>query len=438
MASAYPSLRWWILPFLRSRIWTVRGIENLPSDGGFIIVANHQSWLDSAILAAAIYRRLRKPLKFVSQSKKWGAIGGMPIDDNDRSKVLDRAFDFLQQGYPVAIFPEGNSNKMPELRTGKTGAARLALRTGLPVIPAGIKGTRGVAAWRAVMWFFSLVQPCHVEIGQSFTFQKTEIRDEESELLHTTTDTILQHISELSGKPMPGEGPALGQRGILWFFLWRLARPFAQWRVRIKGAENLPRSGPFIVAANHGSYFDAPALALAVFHATGLQAMFPTKASVAEIFEHYAGRGGLNALGMLPLDKSDKSKVLGPAIQHLRHGGVIGIYPEGMRNKPKVNPNWRTEMLKGKTGAARLVIATGVTIVPVGIKAPKGLGVAEAILKAFLPWNFIRVTFGPPVKLTTVPADLETATKDDLDRLTAEIMRSIAALTGLKYSHYHG
>ncbi len=435
MKSPYRLAAYTILPLLRSRIWTVRGLDNLPKDGGFILVANHQSWLDSAIVAAAVYRRLKKPLKFISQSNKWGVFGGMTIDNHDRSKVVDQALQFLNDGYPVVIFPEGNSNKQPELRMGKTGAARLALRSGLPVVPVGIKGTRGVAAWRAMLWFLALIRPCHIEIGSPISWPKTNLSHEETELLQTTTDRILQDISQLSGKPMPGQGPTLGQRGILWFILWRLARPLIQWRVRIKGAEHLPVDGPFIVAANHNSYFDAPTLAAAVFHVTGIQPMFPTKASVAEKFERYTGRGALNALGMLPLDNTDKSKILVRTIDHLQRGGVIGIFPEGTRNKPKINPNWQTEMLKGKTGAARLVISTGVKIIPAAITAPPGFGIVGAVVKALLPWNFLYVTFGSPVAVTNLPPTLDQATKADLDQATGQIMRSIGTLANLKYTH---
>jgi len=435
MKSPYHILAYTVLPLLRSRIWTVRGLQHIPKSGGFIIVANHQSWIDSAILAAAVYRRLQKPLKFISQSNKYGAVGALKIDDHDRSKVLDQAQAFLEQGFPVVVFPEGDSNGDASLRTGKTGAARLALRTGLPVVPVGIKGTSGVAAWRAMLWFLSLMRPCHVEVGAPMTFTKINIQDNQADVLHATTEVILEKISEASGKSMPGEGPTIGPRGAFWFFLWRIARPLSQWRIRIRGAQYLPTTGAFIVAGNHGSYFDAPAVSMAVFHVTGMQTMFPTKASVAQKFQQRAGRGALHVLGMLPLNDADKSGVLQPAIEHLHQGGVVGIFPEGKRNKPNVNPKWETEMLKGKTGAARLAIASRVPIIPVAIRAPKGFSLGTTMQKAFLPWNFVRVTFGPPIQLADMPESIEQATKEDLERLTRQIMQPIGALCGKTYPY---
>lgn len=387
------------------------------------------------MIGAAVYRRLKQPLKFVAQSKRYGFLGGLTIDSNNRSAVLDTALDALHSGFPVVIFPEGNSNHNPELRVGKTGVARLALRSGLPVIPVGIKGIRGTTAWRAVIWFFSLIAPCHIDIGQPMIFPKTAIDDEETELLRTTTDTILREISDLSGKPMPGEGPVLGRHGFVWFFLWRLFRPLMQWRVRIHGAENLPTHGPYIVAANHTSYFDAPTLAMAIFHITGVQPMFPTKGTVARTFRRWFGQVMIDSLGYLPLDETNRSNVLDAAVNHLRHDGVIGIFPEGTRNKPGLNPKWQSAMLRGKTGVARLAIMTGAPIIPASIKAPKGLGILESVVKAILPWNFFRVTFGPVLQLSDVPASIDHVTKENLDAVTTQVMQPIAQLSGYDYPY---
>lgn len=433
--AAYPSLRFWLLPFIRSRIWTVRGIEHLPKDGAFILAPNHQAWIDSAILAAAIYRHLRKPLRFVSMSGKYGVFGTLPIDLQNKHAVIDTAMREMSKGFPIVIFPEGNSNKNLELRTGKTGAARLALRSGLPVIPVGIRGTRGVKPWRSALWFFSFWRPCHVVIGEPMSFQKTELSEHDDTLLQITTATIMEQISALSGKAMPGMGPSLTPRGKFWFFVWRVFRPFVQWRIRIKGAEYLPAQGPFIVAGNHPSYFDAPVVAMATFHVTGLQPMFLTKSGVVAGLKKVFGKSGADAMGMLGLNDADKSQVLQPAIEHLQHGGVIGIFPEGGRNLPKRNPHWKTEFLKGKTGTARLVIATGVPVIPAAVNVPHGIGMWESIGKACLPWLFMRVTFGPPVQFANIPASIESTTKDNLEQMTRSIMQSIGSLNGMKYPY---
>ncbi|MBI3573152.1 MAG: 1-acyl-sn-glycerol-3-phosphate acyltransferase, partial [Candidatus Kerfeldbacteria bacterium] len=108
---------------------------------------------------------------------------------------------YLRAGHPAVIFPEGNSNPEPALRPGRTGAARLALMSGLPVVPVGILGTEGVslsASWR---WFWAWWRPCRVKIGAPMVFPKHEELPEDRHLLYTITGTIMAAISQLCGKP---------------------------------------------------------------------------------------------------------------------------------------------------------------------------------------------------------------------------------------------
>ncbi len=433
MSVPYPSLRWWLLPFIRSRIWTIRGRENLPSSGGYILAPNHQAWADSPIVAAAVYRRLQKELRFVSMSGKYGGFGTLVIDPNNRQTVIDAAVQALEAGHPVVIFPEGNSNGNPELRVGKTGVARLAHRTGCPVIPVGVKGTRGVKPWTSAAWFFSWWRPCHITFGAPLQFEKRELTGHDDQLLEATTTTIMSCISTLSGKPMPGQGPSLERRGVAWYFVWRVVRPLFQWRVRISGQQYLPETGPYILAANHQSYFDAPALSMAAFHISGVQPMYPTKQTVSDAFRRVGGGGLMAMLGMIPLDNTNKAQVLDRAIAHLRHGGVVGIFPEGMRNKPSVNPNWRTEMLVGKTGAVRLMLATGAPIIPVTISAPRGISILETILNTLAVWKFIRIQIGAPIVFSSRPSS--PPTREELRTLTTVLMQHIAEQSGMTYPH---
>src|SRR6185295_18204009 len=126
---------------------------------------------------------------------------------------------------------------------------------------------------------------------------------------------------------------------------------------------------------------------MAVFHATGLQLKYPTKQSVGQAFTWLGGQGLLQVLGMLPLDNAQPATVLDPAIKQLERGAVIGIFPEGTRNKPSINHHWETELLRGKTGAARLAIATGAPVIPAAIRAPRGVSVWLAVADFFQFWK---------------------------------------------------
>ncbi|MBI3573161.1 MAG: 1-acyl-sn-glycerol-3-phosphate acyltransferase [Candidatus Kerfeldbacteria bacterium] len=170
MARPYHVLNLTLLPLLRARIRRIEGREHLPSEGGFIIVANHQSWIDSGIIGGALYRSIRKSLRFIAQTGKYHFLGGIPIAEYERRRVLEVTLGYLRAGHPAVIFPEGNSNPEPALRPGRTGAARLALMSGLPVVPVGV-------------------------------FPKHEELPEDRHLLYTVTGQIMVAISQLCGKP---------------------------------------------------------------------------------------------------------------------------------------------------------------------------------------------------------------------------------------------
>lgn len=431
----YRVLGFTLLPLFRWRIREVQGLENLPSSGGYILAANHQSWIDSGILAGAVYKNISKSLRFVAQSSKYRLFGGIPINEYDKSKVIDIALGYLNVGHPVVIFPEGNSNKNPELRSGKTGAARLALRSGLPVIPVGIQGVQGVKAWQAMLWFKMWWKPCRVIIGQPLTFQKTELSGHDDSELQRVTADIMSRISEVSGKPYNPESAFQRlepSKVLLEHVVWGALFPLLRWRVRVGGAEHLPTAGPFIVAGNHSSYFDPAAVMMAVMKSGRPRPYFLTKESIARVWRKLLGRNAWQGLGMLPIDNSDKSKVVSSAIKHIQAGGVVGLFPEGTRNKPKINPDWETTLLKGRTGVARLVAATGAPVIPASIRAPRGHGLGETVLNVLKFWKPVYVTFGPAVAMP--PASAE-PTKEELATMTTAVMTRLAAMTGMKYPY---
>lgn len=434
MSRPYHILNLTILPLMRWRIHEIVGLEHLPASGGYIIVANHQSWIDSGIVAGALYGSVRQSLRAVAQSSKYRIFGGIPINEYNPSSVLDVALGYLRAGHPTVIFPEGNSNPAPELRLGKTGAARLALRSGLPVVPMGIQGTTGVTLWQSVRWFFSFGRRCRVVIGQPIIFPPRHMEDIDRPLLESTTADIMQAISTVSGKPYTNGLVPHPQS--LTFYSWlarRVLMPLLQWRVRVRGEEYLPENGPFIVVGNHNSYFDAPTVTMALYRSRKIIPFFLTKRTVADAFRRIFGPGLWSSVGMIPLDTAAPATALDPAASHLRHGGVIGIFPEGTRNKPSINPDWQTAMLKGKTGLARLWLQQRVPVIPSGIQAPEGIGIGQALIGMLKFWRFTTVTFGPPVDMGPLPAS--EPTKSDLEAMTRTVMQRVAELCQRRYPY---
>lgn len=130
----------------------VYGASNLPEDGAAILCANHTSVLDSFFVPAALQRSITyvgKAEYMDDWKTRWlfPQLGMIPIDraGGDAAKAaLDKAAEILDAGQFFGIYPEGTRSRDGRLHKGHTGPARLAIRTGAPIIPVGLKGIREI------------------------------------------------------------------------------------------------------------------------------------------------------------------------------------------------------------------------------------------------------------------------------------------------------
>jgi 1-acyl-sn-glycerol-3-phosphate acyltransferase len=144
----YRLVRTLVVPFMR--IWfrlRVSGAEHIPADGAAIVVPNHKSFWDAFFIAAATSRHLRFMGKRELFEGPWGRLlvrlGAFPVRRGESdAEALETARQILHQGGLLALFPEGTRIRDPdELGEPRRGAARLALETRAPLVPAAITGT---------------------------------------------------------------------------------------------------------------------------------------------------------------------------------------------------------------------------------------------------------------------------------------------------------
>jgi 1-acyl-sn-glycerol-3-phosphate acyltransferase len=127
----------------------VEGKEHVPTRGPVILAANHRSFLDSIFLPLVIRRRVTYVAKaeyFDDPKTAWffRSVGQIPIRREGGSAsegALAAATDVLESGGVFGIYPEGTRTRDGLTHRGHTGVARLAMRTGAPVIPVGLVGT---------------------------------------------------------------------------------------------------------------------------------------------------------------------------------------------------------------------------------------------------------------------------------------------------------
>jgi len=125
----------------------ISGAEHLPAEGAALVVPNHKSFWDAFFVAAATRRHVRYMGKRELFEGPWGRLlvrlGAFPVRRGESdAEALETAREILRQGGMLALFPEGTRIRDPgELGEPKRGAARLALETGAPLVPAAISGT---------------------------------------------------------------------------------------------------------------------------------------------------------------------------------------------------------------------------------------------------------------------------------------------------------
>lgn len=128
------------------------GTENLPRDGGYVLAANHNSNFDPWPLGLPLWPE--RFLRFMAKSELYwwplnhviNAGGGFPVRRGERDvEAIRHAVDLAHEGHVVAMFPHGTRQKKGLVKRyqprAHTGAARIALEAGVPLVPAAIGGT---------------------------------------------------------------------------------------------------------------------------------------------------------------------------------------------------------------------------------------------------------------------------------------------------------
>ncbi|HJR25591.1 MAG TPA: lysophospholipid acyltransferase family protein [Acidimicrobiales bacterium] len=203
----YPVARRVLSPIFKT-LWNVEteGLENVPAEGGAVFCPNHTSVIDSFFLPLVLPRRIM----FVGKAEymdSWKtkhlfpALGMIPIDRSGGSaaeRALNTAARVLEAGAFFGIYPEGTRARDGRLHRGHTGPARLALRTGVPIVPVGIVGTREVQPPDA-----KLPKPFKkvlLRFGRPIEVTRYADRASDRLVLRQIIDEVMYEIRELSGQ----------------------------------------------------------------------------------------------------------------------------------------------------------------------------------------------------------------------------------------------
>lgn len=136
------------------RLWTrltVEGREHVPRTGAFVVApAGHRSNVDTPVIAAVTRRRVRymgKDTLWKSRPSAWllSALGGFPVVRGTADReALRRCIEVVRGGEPLVVFPEGERKSGPVVQPLFDGAAYIACRCRVPIVPVGIGGSERV------------------------------------------------------------------------------------------------------------------------------------------------------------------------------------------------------------------------------------------------------------------------------------------------------
>jgi len=178
--------------------WEVRGKENVPASGGFLVVANHLHAADPPLLGVSIPRHVvfmakEQLFRFPPIAYFVRGFGAFPVHRNrlDR-EALRQAQAVLASGRGLVMFPESHRSLNGKLQRALPGAAMLARYTGVPILPVGITGTEQI---KGFTWLFRRPRLV-VTIGVPFRLPPADGRAEKLERTENT-ELIMRRIAVL-------------------------------------------------------------------------------------------------------------------------------------------------------------------------------------------------------------------------------------------------
>src|SRR5690242_6639312 len=183
----------------------VEARQRVPKNGPVILACNHRSFLDSIFLPLVVPRRVTFVAKaeyFDDPKTAWffRGVGQIPIRREGGAaseRALETAFGVLNNGRVFGIYPEGTRTRDGYLHRGHTGVARLAFRSGAPIIPVGMIGTDEVQPIDSKMP--RLERAVTIRFGEPIDPGRWHDRPDDHLALRELTDELMYEICELSG-----------------------------------------------------------------------------------------------------------------------------------------------------------------------------------------------------------------------------------------------
>ena len=199
--------RFFVFPIIKLFTKRIEGKENIPQEESFILASNHINSFDQWFVANSLKERLKSLrflvamdnlIIFLQSGLMYYMAEAIVINrkKSDRRKIVEKLIKSLRNREIIIFFPEGDTNRKKELLKGKTGVADLALRTGVPVIPFGMRRAKN-----PLFRIIEIGKPLYFSEEQRLAKQTGDKSEEYYPLLREVTNQIMREISKLCQKP---------------------------------------------------------------------------------------------------------------------------------------------------------------------------------------------------------------------------------------------
>lgn len=193
--------------------------------------------------------------------------------------------------------------------------------------------------------------------------------------------------------------------------LWRLQGL----KFNVTGIDHLPTTGGAVIAINHTSYFDFTFAGLPAYEqGLGRKVRFMAK---QEVFDHRITGPLMRGMRHIPVDRSSGAPSFDAAVQVLKGGELVGVYPEATISRS-------FELKEFKSGAARMAIAADVPIIPHIVWGAQRIWTKDHPKKMWRPKVPISVAVGEPIQPTLAPTELTALLRSRMQHLLEQVQDS--------------
>jgi 1-acyl-sn-glycerol-3-phosphate acyltransferase len=204
-------------PVMRLFLGNVYGTENLPTDKPFIAASNHASYLDDILIPYVVYGITKRNFTVFVNSRFYKNkiikayldhyslipvdvskdVGNIKKRQKTNSNAMKRALKYITEDKNFIIFPEGGRSQDGKIKKAKIGVAIIALKSKVPVVPIGIRGSYDILPKGSKL---PRLKKADVYIGKAMYFKEFLGKENDKKALENITTKIMKEIAILSGQ----------------------------------------------------------------------------------------------------------------------------------------------------------------------------------------------------------------------------------------------